>query len=316
MFSRFLLSLLILAASLMAACAKSGSHHAIQKDIQQNAVKGVRGLDEKKSKKSSIEARIEEEEDDSSDDEDEFHFADELEFAERDGNFTDFEGNFTDFEGNFTDFNETDFDDIDFNETEGVSSDEFDFKFNETDFNETDFNETEFILVEENNSTGILIQLSGEESCISYSNGLEVVDCETAGEAAVWIVVESADPALFQLRHAESGLCLPENPESPDEAFSCWIDEDNQAIADTINGLVDCGSDFAAFVGFIDPANPSYLYNAICSTGEVGADSDIVLMAYTVNGETQILWGEKVLLGLSAAGAAPYALDGSWIFEA
>lgn len=187
-------------------------------------------------------------------------------------------------------------------------------------FNETDalfFNETEAPVVK-TTSPGILIKLvENNSTCVTFDSNttvLDVMDCDEAGDLAVWEIVESVDPTLMQLRHIESGLCLPENPELPDAAFQCWIDERNQAIADTINGLVDCSSPFAAFVGFIDETNPNMLYNAICSTGEIGADSDVILMAYTPPGaSTQILWGEKILVELTAG--APFSLESAFFFE-
>jgi len=160
------------------------------------------------------------------------------------------------------------------------------------------------------------IKLANDEtSCVAMNEtALEVLDCDEAGDMALWEVLESENPTLFQLRHAESQLCLAENPEFPDRAFNCWITEENQAIADTINGLVECSSPFAAFVGFVDSANPNYLYNAICSTGDVGASSDVVLMAYTLENVTQLLWGEKILLDLpEMTSNATYTLNGDWI---
>ena len=139
--------------------------------------------------------------------------------------------------------------------------------FNTTDANETDVLDDFLVRLEEpvENTTTVYIKLTEDPtSCISFNTSMEVIDCDLAAEYALWEVVESEDPELIQVRHLASQLCLPENPESPDKEFNCWIDEDKQAIADTINGLVDCTSPYAAYVGFIDPANPSLLYNAIC----------------------------------------------------
>jgi hypothetical protein len=171
-----------------------------------------------------------------------------------------------------------------------------------------------------NTTTIILIKLEADNTtCVSYNaslntSNLEVIACEEAADQGLWEILATEDPTLIQLRHVDSGLCLPENPELPDSSFQCWMDETNQAIADTINGLVDCSSPFAAFVGFIDGANPSLLYNALCSTGRVGADTDVIMMSYTPEGgDTQLLWGEKVLLELTAGG--PYQLEAGFVFE-
>jgi len=166
------------------------------------------------------------------------------------------------------------------------------------------------------NSTSILIKLAADNSsCVIYSDSaMQVVDCALASDKAYWEMIPSSEPSLMQLRHLASGMCLPENPEYPDSAFECWISVAGQAIADTINGLVDCSSDYAAFVGFIDPTNPKLLYNAICTTGEPGADTDVILMAYTPSGgPTQLLWGEKSLLKLTEGG--PFELDAEFVFE-
>ena len=171
-----------------------------------------------------------------------------------------------------------------------------------------------------NTTMGIFIKLTdGLTSCISYNISdpaavVEVTDCEQAGETALWEVVESESPILFQLRHLDSQLCIPENPQSPDQPFNCWVYDKTQAIGDTINGLVDCSSPYAAFVGFIDFNNPSFLYNAVCSTGEIGAETDVVLMAYTHDNFTQVLWGEKLLLDIPKS-ENPYDLNGNWVFE-
>jgi len=165
-------------------------------------------------------------------------------------------------------------------------------------------------------TTSILIKsTSANDTCVMYNNSLlEVVDCDVAGDLGVWEIIESEDPSLMNLRHIASGLCLPENPEFPDSTFDCWIKEDNQAIADTINGLVDCSTSFAAFVGFTDAGNPTLLYNAICSTDVVGADSDVILLSYTADGAaTVLLWGEKILLELTKGG--PYELNAGFYFE-
>jgi hypothetical protein len=160
----------------------------------------------------------------------------------------------------------------------------------------------------------VRLKLVGEQSaCLTFNQSLEVINCDAAGDLADWEILESSDPELFQLRHVESQLCLPENPESPERAFDCWISEVDKAVGDTINGLVNCSDPFAAFVGFIDPANPSYLYNAVCSTGNVGAPSDVVLMAYTSGGSTELLWGEKILLDVPQMTVnATYTLSGSF----
>jgi hypothetical protein len=165
-------------------------------------------------------------------------------------------------------------------------------------------------------TTSILIKAASDNStCVMYNNSfLEVVDCDVAGDLGLWEIIASEDPSLMNLRHMASGLCVPENPEFPDSTFDCWIKEGNQAIADTINGLVDCSSSFAAFVGFTDAGNPTLLYNAICSTGEVGADSDVILLSYTPeDGSTILLWGEKILLELTKGG--PYELNAGFYFE-
>lgn len=340
--SPIVLCLLLLAVSsliLDVATAKGQSRHALQQELSSNRHRraqqgrGIRGLDEKKSKKSKeeedavediaaaepapveaamaepemaepavdeelamIEAEIEELETKAPKSTKKSTTSDDAEGAVEEATDSTINGDFLALEDEFLFANDT---------TIGIAEGDLDERADEDAVNST-------IIP----SLGTYIKLTGDEtSCVSYNTTLDVVDCDAAGDSALWEVVESADPTLFQLRHIESDLCIPENPESVDEAFNCWIDEANQAIADTINDLVNCTSPFAAFVGFVDPADPSLLYNAICSTGEVGADSDVVLMAYTVDGTTQLLWGEKVLLDLAAGGNAPFALDGSWFLE-
>jgi hypothetical protein len=235
-----------------------------------------------------------------------------------DGNFTD--SNSTDSDDGF--FNFTDVEDGIFNFTGSNVTESDDGVFNFTDVdvsNSTDpgdvSNETE-VPIGETNTTTILIKLAENNStCVMYNGTLlEIVDCDDAGYLGEWEIIESEDPLLMQLRHTASGLCLPENPEFPKSAFECWIQEVDQAIADTINGLVDCSSPYAAFVGFTDADNPSLFYNAVCSTGEVGADTDVILMSYTPSGgATQLLWGEKALLELTAGG--PFELEAGFVFD-
>jgi hypothetical protein len=152
--------------------------------------------------------------------------------------------------------------------------------------------------------------------CMGYNALLDspvrIINCTDTGVMDDWQVI-LVTGNLFRLRHAQTQLCLPENPESPDLSFDCFEQSGpNVAIADSINGLVDCASPYAAVLGFTDSANSMSMYNTICGTA--GDATDVVLMTYTkvIGGNPLVLWGEKNLLGMDEM-VELHDLSGNWI---
>lgn len=146
-------------------------------------------------------------------------------------------------------------------------------------------------------------QMGKPGKCIAYNSTTEfplrMQDCSVSGEVDKWEIYAITDD-LFKLRHLETQLCIPENPEFPGSNFDCFLPSGSDvAIADSINGLVDCDSANAAVLGFIDSSNSMYLYNTVCVSDEVGADTDVILMTYENEDDVSlVVWGEKVLAGL------------------
>jgi hypothetical protein len=152
----------------------------------------------------------------------------------------------------------------------------------------------------------------------TYTSPLRMIDCTSEGALDYWeVIYESVD--LFKLRHAASQMCIPQNPETPNASFDCFAGFDapghEQAIADSINGLVDCSSPYAAKIGFTDAINSMYIYNTVCTTGSPGADKDVVFMTYyTTDGAALVMWGEKALLDMPEM-VMTHDIRGSWMFE-
>jgi hypothetical protein len=116
-----------------------------------------------------------------------------------------------------------------------------------------------------------------------------------------WEVMDESS-GLFYLRHKHSQLCIPMNPEFPDQPFDCFrYSGESEAVADSLNGLVDCNSGFAAIIGLDDATGALYLYNEDCLTNiEPGLETDVILMSYrrghAENGIQIAMWGERILM--------------------
>lgn len=156
--------------------------------------------------------------------------------------------------------------------------------------------------------------------CMGYDDSydvasLRIVNCTDTGEMDHWEVVYISTD-LFFLRHRATQLCIPENPEHPGSPFGCFDHSGaDSALADSVNGLVECSSAFVAELGFIDPFNSMYIYNSVCSDGNTpGADDDVVFMTYNNAGDHLVLFGEKILLDMPDI-VAFYELSASWMFS-
>jgi hypothetical protein len=158
--------------------------------------------------------------------------------------------------------------------------------------------------------------------CMAYddtqTSPLRMINCTSEGTLDHWeVLYESFD--IFKLRHLASQMCIPQNPETPESSFDCFdgfdSDGNKKAIADSINGLVDCSSPYAATIGFTDATNSMYMYNTICTTGSPGADTDVVFMTYyATDGASLVMWGEKSLLDMPQMVMA-HDLRGSWMIQ-
>lgn len=109
------------------------------------------------------------------------------------------------------------------------------------------------------------------------------------------------DKVVFFLQHKNSGNCIPKNPDRPYQPFDCLqYSGQIRLVADSISGLVDCTSIFAAPLG-ID--TEGRIYNADCIDDEMDPfrhDSNILLMTYTQTNGTNatpiLVWGERSIL--------------------
>lgn len=153
---------------------------------------------------------------------------------------------------------------------------------------------------------------------------MRMIECSTTtvgNELDYWELI-MVDNNMFLLRHKSSGLCIPKNPEHPDQPFDCFRYSGNSvAIADSFNGLVDCSTDFVATMGWHSTTGSLYLYNTDCmstSTAEAEqsgdrssnsstAANDVIFMSYQKkhggggdnNNETPpqvAMWGEQILM--------------------
>jgi hypothetical protein len=169
-----------------------------------------------------------------------------------------------------------------------------------------------------------MIHLDAPDECIAYdpalnSSAVKMMECTTTAtgnEMDHWelLMVENH---MFLLRHKQSQLCIPKNPEHPDEPFDCFrYSGDAEAIADSINGLVDCNSDFAATVGWDGITGSLYLYNTDCLTEMEDPDTHVIFMSYQRqhgNNQTQIaMWGEQVLMSMTHL-VQQHNFQASWI---
>ena len=145
---------------------------------------------------------------------------------------------------------------------------------------------------------------------------LRLVSCSSSSYESLWEKVMVTEN-LYKLRHYDSQLCLPQNPEFPSFPFDCFdsLGGIDMASADSINGLVNCDSDYAAIVGTI-----------ISMTGDVmlGLTSCmerdhhiIILMTYVDDDDDSIvvLWGEEILLALDEEDVEQYKLAANWVLE-
>lgn len=163
------------------------------------------------------------------------------------------------------------------------------------------------------------VQLShpaDSSGCMAYIDDLDVgavrmVDCSFPGsgdDGSVlppidhWEVLDVSED-LFNLRHKSSQLCIPQNPENPDQSFDCFRNSGNGvAIADSINGLVNCSSEFAALIGLQSNTSTVFMYNTGClNPSEPG--HDFIAMSYKTNdaadsNPTIVVWGERIIMDL------------------
>jgi hypothetical protein len=154
--------------------------------------------------------------------------------------------------------------------------------------------------------------------CMGYNSSLtsplRLWECSSTGELDWWAVdtldtLDSMSDDIFKLRHIDSDLCLPQNPEHPESAFNCFEHSGPLiAEADSINGLVNCTSPYAAVVGFLDQTNSLFLYNSDC----LALGHNVTLMSHARTSETTVaLWGEAVFLTMGNL-AETYGLIGDW----
>jgi hypothetical protein len=160
------------------------------------------------------------------------------------------------------------------------------------------------------------VQLTHPEKpgeCMGYNSSLSppvrLWECSsTGGELDLWTVNSVADD-IFKLRHINSDLCLPQNPDQPGSPFNCFVHGGPLiAEADSINGLVNCTSPHAALIGFLDQENSLFLYNSNCTA----RGHNITLMSHDRTNETTVvLWGEAILSTMDGL-AETHGLFGNW----
>jgi hypothetical protein len=164
-------------------------------------------------------------------------------------------------------------------------------------------------------------QMSNE--CMAYSTffsqaKVQMMDCTVSTDGSIepdhWELViddssmnddSNTTTPLFFLRHKMTQLCIPKNPENPDQPFDCFrYSGEGEAIADSINGLVDCDNGFAAKMAQDDSTGSLYLYNTDCINEiEPGDEMDVIFMSYhrghQSNGTQIVMWGEKIILNMT-----------------
>ena len=127
-----------------------------------------------------------------------------------------------------------------------------------------------------------------------------------------WSIIPSIDndAVVFFLQNEKTGSCIPQNPDRPYQPFDCFqYSGQNRLVADSISGLVNCSSAFAARLR-IDSENR--IYNADCG------DNDVILMTYNESNITSkapiLAWGESSILDLPYQ-ADKYNIESEWVME-
>jgi len=174
------------------------------------------------------------------------------------------------------------------------------------------------------NRTVKILHLDAPNECMTYNSTLDqqftiyMVNCSTDSEESndeiTWELLETTIEDNFYLRHKSSQQCIPQNPESPGKPFDCdRYSRKDQAIADSINGLIDCTSEFAASFGMNTTTNSLQLTNTDCSD-----ELNIIFMSYSrreLPNEIQtIVWGEMILLNLSDI-IEEHNFQYEWVFK-
>ncbi|KAG7337205.1 hypothetical protein IV203_013851 [Nitzschia inconspicua] len=171
-----------------------------------------------------------------------------------------------------------------------------------------------------------MIHVDAPEECIAYDatkseSAVQMIECSNTvngTESDHWQII-MVDTNRFLLRHTVSGLCLPKNPEHPDQPFDCFrYSGDSVAIADSINGLADCHTEFAATMEWNSNSSSLHLYNADClsETDSHEAGSNVIFMSYKRghgSNQTQIvMWGEQILMSMPDL-VQQHSFQASWI---
>ncbi|KAG7349084.1 hypothetical protein IV203_011681 [Nitzschia inconspicua] len=171
-----------------------------------------------------------------------------------------------------------------------------------------------------------MIHLDAPDECLAYDetkseSSVQMIGCSNTvngTELDHWQII-MVDTNRFLLRHTVSDLCLPKNPEHPDQLFDCFrYSGDSVAIADSINGLVDCHTEFAATMEWNSISSSLHLYNADCmsQTESHEAGTNVIFMSYKRghgSNQTQIvMWGEQILMSMPDL-VQQHSFQASWI---
>jgi hypothetical protein len=158
---------------------------------------------------------------------------------------------------------------------------------------------------------------------------IQMINCTTSIDGSTepdhWemIVIDNTNNTtgrlFFFLRHKMTQMCIPQNPEHPDQPFDCFrYSGEGEAIADSINGLVACDSGFAATMVQDDTTGSVYLYNTDCLNEiDTGHEEDVFLMSYhrghQSNGTQIVMWGENIILNMTEL-VELHNFQGEWEF--
>ena len=166
----------------------------------------------------------------------------------------------------------------------------------------------------------LILQSEHPGMCVGYlgsdvAQPVRLVSCtETKSDVTLWDKVEVTDNT-YKLRHADSSMCLPQNPEFPSFPFDCFesLGGAEMASADSINGLVDCDSQYAAVLGTLNGQSSSgEVMLGLTSCMDMG--QYIILMTYVdPDGSIIVLWGEEILLSLDDKDVQNYNLVPNFI---
>eukprot|EP00980_Cylindrotheca_fusiformis_P004448 scaffold949_cov90-Cylindrotheca_fusiformis.AAC.1 len=166
----------------------------------------------------------------------------------------------------------------------------------------------------------VKIESELDDMCLSYAANdsfVKTEKCSTTTEESSgnddhWEKIELPN-GLLGLRHRNTQLCIPQNPEHPGSSFDCFASSGaGEAIADRISGLVNCSSPYIASMGFLDSRHPMYLYQEQCASENLTeAEMDVILMTYVENGSNIVVWGEKILLSIANV-VSNLKLKGNW----